>query len=120
MIYYEAYKAKEDAIKSEIQDFLCAEEAKGRRLNKDNIETKIIRDKMPKIDFSTIKGWSQMDRVFDYFYNPVSHTSSVEICYNIRVPRVLEMWGKFLQGTTKMPQSIKIKARSEVLAGTGS
>jgi hypothetical protein len=116
MIAYTPYTKQE--IEKGIKDYLCHGNEIGRVLDRDKLEVKIEIYDAAEIDFTLSfeniidKNPLNIIKTLESFWNDfiAPKKSYVEITYNYKVPRILQFY----------QEEIKIKARSEVLAGSGS
>jgi len=111
----------ENQVRNEVRDYLCDNNAKGRKLNSNNLrdeDIKVSAKRFPKLGSADV--YRKAATIFQQYYNPKQYTSSVEIFYSIRVPKVFELWGRWFGSRGGMPRNITVSARSEVLAGTGA
>jgi Flp pilus assembly protein TadG len=107
-------------IKNDIKDYLCNTKTVGRTLDPEKLDIKIeINDyESVKYDFD-IKDISSITTLnpvnvlntFKGLIPSLNQKSFVEITYSYKIPIILKIIGE---------KNIKIKARSEVLSGSGS
>jgi hypothetical protein len=102
-------------IEGDIKDYLCNPNTVGRTLDRQKLDVKIeINDYKPvKYDGSitNLKNIVAGSSNFEGLIPAFSKKSFVEIKYSYKIPSILKIIGKDV---------IEIKARSEVLSGSGS
>jgi Flp pilus assembly protein TadG len=116
MIAYTPFS--ENRIKSDIQNYLCNRSNIGRTLDADNLGIEIVLNDYPRIgillSFEDSAGGisGMLDSIKSYAEGilPFAKKSYVEVSYSYRTPPLLRL----------VSENITIKARSEVLSGTGS
>jgi len=107
----------EKYIKKDIENYLCSKKTVGRVLNCEKLDIKIdINDYKPvkyNCDISDIVSLNPK-HVFNMTLGltpRLSKKSVVEIKYSYEIPKIFKMMGK---------GGMEVKARSEILSGTGS
>jgi hypothetical protein len=119
LIYYTTLDTEQ--VKSEVLDYLCGKNLKGRVIKIPIEQIDVHIDRFPKIRGVSITGDGSIFNIVDKYFKPEEHTSYVEIKYKKNVPNIISMLNSFFFVTgQQLPKDITVSARSEVLAGTGS
>ncbi|MDR0822529.1 MAG: pilus assembly protein [Endomicrobium sp.] len=106
-------------IENDIRDYLCSDNTIGRILDPNKLKITVEIKDFPKMDFTiSIKELDQFFKsiagsfeIFGSMLSMQDNISFVEITYQYEFPSILNIIGK---------DSFELKARSEVLSGTGS
>ena len=99
----------EDGVRREVKDYLCGEDAEGRRLDPSKLSDKNIKVNIERCEKVTVTN----------VFKPMSFTpSTVEIYYDFETPKLFSAWSGYIGGDG-LAAKLRISARSEVLAGTG-
>jgi len=101
----------QDQIRQEIRDYLCGNDVEGRKLDSSKFsDDKIIINNRSYGKITTFSA--------NAYKIPNYDTSTVDIYYDLNVPPLVNVWGKWFGGSWGK-QSFRIRAHSEVIAGTG-
>jgi hypothetical protein len=102
-------------IQSDIKDYLCDSNIIGRTLDPEKLDIKIEINDYEHIkcgfDITSLSNYASVISNLKGLISVFNKKSFVEIKYSYKIPNVLKIIGK---------NNIEIKARSEVLTGTGS
>ncbi|GHT70336.1 hypothetical protein AGMMS49950_05110 [Endomicrobiia bacterium] len=97
-------------IERDIKDYLCNPDIIGRILDPEKLDIKIEINDYKPVKYDNLSSISRLGNLRGLIPG-FDKKSFVEIKYSYKIPRVLKITGK---------KNIEIKARSEVLSGSGS
>lgn len=102
----------EEAIRSEITDFLCTSKYEGRTLDRARVDVKMKLERFPEITADNVIS------LLPQFATPWEHLSAVTVTYAFDVPPIIAAFSDVIPNSG-FAGTVRVSGHAEVLVGTG-